>query len=433
MIQKEHSAIRSYLRRRRGRAFTLVELLVAVTAGLMVSAAAFILARNATRFFQHEARVSSAQLSAVLGMERLLADIDRAAFLSTTNIQTTPKRCPKGVGLPSMPKGLESLAGIAIERAGSIHSGNPLTQSVDNGLEPDRITIGGSFDNNDIFPVSAIDAGAGGGFTIWLEATSHEMQRAIAAGQNLTDTFRAGRILRVAEPEKSTEYYALIAGYDPITKSLQVSASPLMPWKPGFGTCGLGGLGTLLTVNPVSRVRYEIRSLKGHERYKELVKPLSSEASGDDGRSELVRVELDGEGEEIPESLELIAEYAVDLKFGLTAFTRGSQYPAAPPELDACSTSPGTDVYHCPIPMTPEAYAKLAGSVKDGALPELVRALQIRLATRSRAPDRDADLGAGPDGRKYRFKITLPGAPTPTFARMRTLYAEKYLRSQESP
>jgi type II secretory pathway pseudopilin PulG len=430
MIRKDRSAIRPYLRRRASRAFTLVELLVAVTAGLMVSAAAFILARNATRFFQHEARISSAQLSAVLGMERLLADIDRAAFLSTSNIHTTPKRCPKGVGLPSVPKGLESLAGIAIERAGSVHAGNPLTQSVENGLEPDRITIGGSFDNNDVFPVSAIDAGAGGGFTIWLEATSHEMKRAIAAGQSLANIFRPGRILRVAEPERSSEYYALIAGYDPLAMSVQVSASPLMPWKPGFGTCGVGGLGTLLTVNPVSRVRYEIRSLKDHERYKELVKPLSSEASGDDGRTELVRVELDGEGEEIPASLELIAEYAVDLKFGLTAFTRGAPVPA---ELSACSTSPGTDVYHCPIPMTPEAYAKLAGSVKDGALPELVRAVQIRLATRSRAPDRDADLGAGPDGRKYRFKITLPGTPAPKFARMRTLYAEKYLRSQESP
>ena len=133
----------------------------------------------------------------------------------------------------------------------------------------------------------------------------------------------------------------------------------------------------------------------------------------------------------MPATLERIAEYAVDLKFGATAFTRGA---ASPPEaLALCSTTPGTDVYHCPIPMPPDAYKKLAGAAHEGAAPELLRALQVRLAVRSRAPDRDADLGTGPDGRKYRFRIDLPGSPVPKFARLRTLYAEKYLRNQEQP
>jgi hypothetical protein len=230
----------------------------------------------------------------------------------------------------------------------------------------------------------------------------------------------------------STEYYAPISGYDPVNVAVEVAASPLMPLLIEQKTCGVPrGQGGELVVNPVSRVRYEIRSLKDHPRYKTLVAPVSAEASGDDGRSELVRVELDAQNAEMPDTLELIAEYAVDLKFGVTAFARGA---ASPPEaLALCSTTPGTDVYHCPIPMPPDAYKKLAGAAHEGAAPELLRALQVRLAVRSRAPDRDADLGTGPDGRKYRFRIDLPGSPVPKFARLRTLYAEKYLRNQEQP
>jgi prepilin-type N-terminal cleavage/methylation domain-containing protein len=416
-------------RRRSQGGFTLVELLVAVTAGLLVSAAAFLLARNATRFFQHEARISSAQLSAVMGVERVLADIDRAAFLSTPNIQTNPRRCPQGASIPNGPQGMSRLAGIQIENGGSISGGNTLAQSVANGMSPDRITIGGSFDNNEAFPVSNVAPGAGGNFTIYLQREAHEMKRSVAAGKDLAKIFRAGRMLRFVDASAAREYYGIISGFDPLNVAVQVAASPLMPNKLGVFTCGLGlGSDTGGVVNPVSRVRYDIRSLANHPTYKKLVEAVSTDATGDAGRSELVRVELDADDNEIPETIELVAEYAVDLKFGLTAFGRGALPPS---ELSACSTVPGTDVYNCPIPMAPQVYTALAGPVTGGARPELIRSIQVRLATRARAPDRESDLGAGPDGRKYRFKLDLPGTPVPKFARMRTIYAEKYLRNQE--
>ncbi len=431
MKTRDRASIRSRSRRgrRRDRGFTLVELLIAVTAGLLVSGAAFILARNATRFFQHEARISSAQLSAVMGMERLLADIDRAAFLSTPNIHTNPKRCPQNVGVPNAAQGMTRLAGVSLENGGSVYGANPLAQSVANGMSPDRITIGGSFDNNEAFPVSNVAPGAGGNFTIYLQREAHEMRRALAAGKDLAKSFRAGRVLRFVDASAAKEYYGIISGFDPLNMAVQVAASPLMPNKLGVQTCGLGlGSDTGGVVNPVSRVRYEIRSLANHPTYKNLVAAVSAEASGDAGRSELVRVELDANDGEMPDSLELVAEYAVDLKFGLTVFAQGTIPPS---ELSACATLPGTDVYTCPIPMPPQVYAAVAGPVTGGARPELIRSIQVRLATRARAPDRDADLGAGPDGRKYRFKIDLPGTPVPKFARMRTIYAEKYLRNQE--
>ena len=65
------------------RGFTLIELVVALSAGLMVSMSALLLSRNATKFFQNEARISATQLAATLGMNRLTQDLQRAAFLST--------------------------------------------------------------------------------------------------------------------------------------------------------------------------------------------------------------------------------------------------------------------------------------------------------------------------------------------------------------
>src|SRR5277367_5834742 len=85
---------------RRPRGFTLIEVLVALSAGVLVSMAAFMLSKDATRFFQHEARVSTAQIALTLAMNRLSGDIQRAGFLSTANVQLDPSVC-RGVAWPA--------------------------------------------------------------------------------------------------------------------------------------------------------------------------------------------------------------------------------------------------------------------------------------------------------------------------------------------
>ena len=77
----------------------------------------------------------------------------------------------------------------------------------------------------------------------------------------------------------------------------------------------------------------------------------------------------------------------------------------------------------------------IAADVAGGtATPQYIRAVQVRLSTRTRAPDRDSDLPVGYDGRRLRFKI--PGAPGPTpgstdgFARLRTAYVNVSLLNQ---
>src|SRR5690242_6870684 len=96
--------------RLRPRGFTLVEVLVAMSAGVLVSMAAFALSRNATHFFQHEARISATQLALTLGMNRITGDIQRASLMSTPNIQWDKKVCRAA----DWPAGLKALAGVHI-------------------------------------------------------------------------------------------------------------------------------------------------------------------------------------------------------------------------------------------------------------------------------------------------------------------------------
>ncbi|MDX6515746.1 MAG: hypothetical protein QOH73_1412, partial [Gaiellaceae bacterium] len=141
------------IRRGAARGFTLIELVVALSAGLLVSMAALLLSRNATKFFQNEARISATQLAATLGMNRLTQDLQRAAFLSTRNNFNDKSLCNGG----GFPASLSGLAGLQIRIGGSV-ANHPadLVQSTDpqNGLNPDQVIISGSMDASERFAVA---------------------------------------------------------------------------------------------------------------------------------------------------------------------------------------------------------------------------------------------------------------------------------------
>ena len=404
--------------RRAGRGFTLVELLVAMAAGLVVAAAAFLLSKNATTFFQHEARISAAQLAATLGMARISADIQRASFMASPNIQRDPARCG---AVPAAPPGLASLGGVQIEEDGSTLAwGGQLYQSNINNFAPDRLVIAGSFSTTEQFPTQYIDRGGGGGHSIYLQTDAGAMARiragVLKGGDDITTIFRAGRMARVVDLT-GRPMYGVIAGTTVVATNVIVQLEPGTPLQEKLDTndCGVNGLGIGLMVNPISRIRYELRSLVGDPIYGSMVNPpvdmtaAQKTATGDVGRTELTRTEIDAFDAVV--STELVAEYAVDLKFGLTI------YDGTPRVLS-----------RLPIPMTAADYAN-AGDVAIAGTPERIRAVQVRLSTRSRAPDRGVALPAGPDGRLSRFLIDT-SLPPPAYARMRTLYADISLPNQ---
>ena len=121
--------------RKDARGFTLVELMMATAAGIMVSAAAFLLAKNASEVFQEETRITAAQLSASLGIQRIASDLGRAGFLVTPNVQTDPFVCNESATWPLL---LTNLRAVRITQDGSVND-HPadLGQSQANGFSPD--------------------------------------------------------------------------------------------------------------------------------------------------------------------------------------------------------------------------------------------------------------------------------------------------------
>jgi prepilin-type N-terminal cleavage/methylation domain-containing protein len=394
------------------RGFTLVELLVAIAAGSLVATAAVLLSKNAVRLFQEESRMSYAQVAVANGMSRLGLDLEHAGRNSTKNPRTDQRLCFLGVS--DWPLGMERLAPVHIELA-------DLPQSVSNGIRNERITIAGDMDSGDNWVMNSTLPGATG-TTIVLQPQSRAVRRLSALMQNgnitprLQEIFRTGRILHIEGP--TNDYFGRIKGFTATggatitTISVALETTPTVPMQPqSLLPCAIKGFGSGFPVHVISRVRYEVRSVINNATFADYVLPLNP-VTGDDSRTELMRSELTPDDTIMAGTEELITEFAVGMRFGLTALAINSQ-----PDNPILERFPITD----PVPNS--QIFSIAGPAEDTASrPESIRAVQVRLSTRSRAPDRPSAL-PGQAGKPYRFLISsAKGADR--FARVRTLERE---------
>lgn len=395
------------------RGFTLVELLVALTGGLFVSIAVFALARDASRFYQREGRLANATFAGLVGFERLRADLARAGFLSSPNVQADPSVCSR----PTTPSSLANLASILVTNEGSVTS--PKNSVLENnGLEPDSVLLTGSYSSADEFPVRTITTDGTGNVTVYLQERSGPMARLgfVAANaanrqQLLSEVFTANRVLRIVDNEGRQHYGAIVsAQVDPGTggtPTIVVTNSGAIQFRSGASQfCGLKGLETGAMVNVVNFIRYDIRSLAGSTAYKQL---YDTSYEHDANRTELVRTEVGVDGADMVQ--ELAAEYAVDLQLDFTAITNG---PTMNPNV---AFVPSTATQFASLTTAPTAL---------GARPQDVRAVRARLSVRSREGDRDTNITTVP-GTLYRVGLgPNGGAP---FARVRTLQADIMLNN----
>jgi len=172
--------------RRAARGFTLIELSVALIAGLMVAMALVQTSKEATNTFHEEVRAAAAEMSLRFTLERLRTDLQRVSFMSTANIQGDTKIAKlAGVANPlsnlSVPVlGLQRLAGIQLTNGGSAATA-PLSAQANNQLNPDSIELGGNYSSPDEFAAFMCTVppnGAGcGGKTICLEWNTPAMWR----------------------------------------------------------------------------------------------------------------------------------------------------------------------------------------------------------------------------------------------------------------
>ncbi len=394
------------------RGFTLIELMVALTGGLVFSVFVFMLARDSSRFYQRESRVADATFGAIAGFQRLRTDIARAGYLSLPNLQRDVSFCgnPIGAGYGAVP-GLASLASLRIQVGGSPAN----VVSTNSGLTPDALFLMGSYASPDQFPIRSVAPRPGGGYDVMLQLTSPAMRRLLARDITLASVFMPGRALRIVD-QAGGQQFGIIAGpaateTNPV---VVLSAQPGLQFKQGNNGCGLRGTESGSLVNVVQLIRYDLRSLESESQYTPIY-------SSDDTapRTELVRTEMDFVNPAVALSgtnPELVAEFAVDFKLGLIGVTN--------PTTNTTEEIPAANI---PV---------FAGDTRDAGTtsgPGLIRAVRARLSVRTRAADRDAvDLGptAGVAPGLYRVDVRGAGESTPQFARVRTLQADIALRNQ---
>jgi hypothetical protein len=322
------------------------------------------------------------------------------------------------------PTGLSDLAAIQIEQGGSVvRHGADHALTTANGLDPDAIIIGGAFGTTEHFAVQAMYP-AGGGWTIVLQ-NDGAIVRTQLAGAAIADVFRVGRFLRLVDPEGRQVFGAITGvGNNGTNWEVSVDGTPAVPVRDTQITCGcqLPCVGSL--VNPVSRVLYDLRTIDTgvYTQYAGLYGTATHAAAAqhrgmaEPPRTELVRVELDADGAEIPATLEVVAEYAVDLKFGLTE----GQIPLA--------NQPPVVVRY---PIGDANVYTIGSSNSTGGTPERIRAVQVRLTTRVARGDRDRAIpnpGTPATDGIFRFNLGGPVLPQERqrerFARTRTAITE---------
>jgi type II secretory pathway pseudopilin PulG len=410
-------------RLRGARGFTLVELMVALTGGLFVSVIVFVLARDGSRFYQRESRVANATLASIVGFERLRSDLVRAGFLTSPNVRIDPSVCgnpannANWVGTPE----LQRMASLRI-----LPGGSPDNDTLDaNVLNPDRIVLAGSFASVDQFPVRTVLLG-GGGFQVFLQEFSGPMARlgysaaadAPSQAALLATVFGVGRALRVVDKSGRQHFGTITAVQGGAQPMVALSSNPALNFRGPGNLCGLKGNETGALANVVNFVQYDIRSLQNDSNFgganPNYAPIYAAQGPGDADRTELVRVELNTAGAYIAGTEEVVAEYAVDLRFGISV----TQNTGSDPVVGAVADG---------------EIAQWAGTTVGMAVnrgPQRVRAVRARLSVRSREADRDGAINPSGTVAQGLYRIDLGLQGTSSFARVRTVQTDVALRNQ---
>jgi len=181
------------------------------------------------------------------------------------------------------------------------------------------------------------------------------------------------------------------------------------------------GSNSLATINIVNFIHYDLRSLSSDAQTtqaKATYASLYTDSAAGPGealRTELVRVEQDAIGNPIPNTEEIVAEYAVDFDVQVNAVTQIT----------------GPDPVVSTITSADPRFSTFTGPTFLAAnTPELVRSVRVRLGVRSREGDRDNTV-ANPTGNGlFRFLLGGGAGTVDAYARVRTLQVDVALHNQ---
>lgn len=431
--------------------FTVVELMVAVTAGLAVALAAYTLSKTSVDVFQQEARMNAAQFSSMMGMNRLTTDIKRAGFQTTPQVDGDPNVCVlPGSNEPE--RELLSALRIYDGETDATHgfstntygSGSAVGASGDypalpaafgdsgNNRFPDRLRLAANFTASTSFRVSRIEAPG----RVWLDIDQLPVQRLFqqeqTGGIGICDIFAGLRVpdadddptndprpidlspaaapaVRILDNAGRTRFAILTTcnstmGTDNYTTvTMEIATLPSGPACTALDIIGPG------YINPVHFVDYAVVAAAdlGAVGLPASVASLVNEevgldtVTGANTRAFLVRREIDAEGTPIPGTAEAISDYVVDLNFSLRSRTPAGVTVVAP----------------------------FDGTPAVGTIPtNQIRTVGVRLSTRARNPDRPIGQATVPGSDQALARFNVFAGTTSNvanrFARVRTMFSE---------
>lgn len=375
---------------------TIIELMVALTAGLLLISSVYYVGAGSSRHFQEQQRITQTQMSVRMALNQLRRDIENAGLLGTPNSESE-QRC--------MAPARELQA---IQYAYKANQAN-IPNAAANGAIADQLILTGAYAAQEAFLVYTLDAA---GSSLYLQENWQSYRRVFAnvAVADLptaySELFQPGRMLHITTTD-GNHYFVTITGSASATKS--VSFAPAFT----IGTGCPAGLLEGATVSVLSRIQYTIEDAATFGADANSLAPLNQQVTGDP--SYLVRREIafTAAGASIDVQPRIVLEFAVDFALDFVVDTQIAVGGAATLAI-VRGAGVGTNLDDV--------------NVTAGAWPQRVRSVMVNVAARTAEQDPRLDFGDTPAGTRP-FSVFKAIDGQPGYSRVRSAHTEVFTRN----
>lgn len=245
--------------RRAHAGFTLIELMVAMTAGAIAISSMFFISSASTHYFRVQQRLTNMQSSLRIAMDQLRRDVSRAGFGSTPS-QAFYRASNQTTGVVD----LTNFAAIRVIDAGSPAIVDPRgVHQLDSGpIEADALRLFGNYSTSSEYVINSPSGAAfmlspnwhafTRDFSNWDQSTADTTTVNAAA---FNAAFRAGRLVR-ARSTGGSRYFSVVVGTNTGVNPSVTVAPPISPG--GSGDTMMGGV-----INPASIIEYRVENATG--------------------------------------------------------------------------------------------------------------------------------------------------------------------------
>ena len=286
------------MRRGRGRlgrqGFTVVELMAALTAGLIAISSIYYISASSSRHFQEQQRVAQTQMALRMATDQIRSDLARAGYLGTPN-SATETTCIA----PAAP-----LLGLTLQDGADSGS---LTLAGTNNAEADRLRMVGNYATSDSYLAVGLSAG---GNQVALQDQWQGFRRSFGAPFNaalFNAAFQIGRMLHIRTLQ-GNHFFVTITGVNGGASPPQVTFNPPLP----IGGACTGGLASGAMVAPLVQIEYAVVPMDAAQGLGNLRNAAAGALSGVNGPV-LVRRELNfATGAVVAGTTQIVTEYVAE-------------------------------------------------------------------------------------------------------------------------